>query len=96
MNYSDYQYHYIDDASTHQIFTGRGMLHAIVIGEAAAGTISVIDNTAGSTVNVALLKASLVLPDSIGGRILKEALQAPIKQIIKNAGYDDKEILSKI
>ena len=59
MNYSDYQYHYIDDASTHQIFTGRGMLHAIVITEAAAGTIKIIDNTTGNTANVATLKASL-------------------------------------
>ena len=59
MNYTDYNYHYIDDASTHQIFTGRGMLHAIVIGESAAGTIAIIDNTGGLTVNVALLKASL-------------------------------------
>ena len=59
MNYSDYQYHYIDDASTHQLFTGRGMLHSIVITEAAAGTIKIIDGTSGSTANVATLKASL-------------------------------------
>jgi hypothetical protein len=59
LKYSDYSKTYIATASTTQIFTGRGMLHAITIGETAAGAISVIDNTAGSTVNVASLKTSI-------------------------------------
>lgn len=35
---------------------------------------------------VALRNAVLNLPDTVGGRILKVALRAPIQQIIKNAG----------
>ncbi len=59
LKYSDYQPTYISTATTTQVFTGRGMLHSITIGETAGGAISVIDNTAGSTVNVASLKASI-------------------------------------
>lgn len=38
-----------------------------------------------------LYNASLVMPDTVGGRILREALKAPLKQIIANTGvnYDD-------
>lgn len=36
---------------------------------------------------VVLLNATKDLPDTIGGRILKVALRAPIKQICANAGY---------
>lgn len=56
---TDYKKTYISTATTTQVFTGRGMLHAIVVGETAAGAISVIDNTSGSTVNIASLKASI-------------------------------------
>lgn len=56
----DYLYNYISTATTTQVKIGAGILHAIVIGETAAGAISVIDNTAGSTVNIAELKASIV------------------------------------
>jgi chaperonin GroEL len=35
---------------------------------------------------VALLNASKVMPDTVGGKILKEALKSPIKQIKLNAG----------
>lgn len=56
---TDYQYTYIDSATTTQVFTGKGQLHSIVVGETAADTISVIDNTSGSTVNVATLEASV-------------------------------------
>lgn len=37
---------------------------------------------------VALSKASSALPDTVAGKILKEALQAPIKQLCLNAGID--------
>lgn len=50
---------YISTATTTQVKTGPGILHAIVIGETAAGAISVIDNTTGTTVNLASLKASI-------------------------------------
>lgn len=59
MNYSDYQYTYSEGSETIQVFTGKGQLHAIVVGETAAGTIGIIDGTSGSTVNVATLEASI-------------------------------------
>ncbi len=51
---------YISSATTTQVKTGAGVLHSIVIGETAAGAISIIDNTTGSTVNIGQLKASIV------------------------------------
>ncbi len=46
---------------------------------------------------VALIIASRGLPDTIGGRILKKALKAPISQIIVNAGVSDSDsILTEI
>ncbi len=59
LNTTDFQKTYISLATTTQVFSGRGTLHAITIGETAAGAISIIDNTAGSTVNLASLKASI-------------------------------------
>lgn len=55
----DYRCKYISSATTTQVKTGAGYLHAIVIGETAAGQISIIDNTAGSTVNLGALKSSI-------------------------------------
>lgn len=51
---------YITTATSTQVKTGPGILHAIVLGETAAGAISVIDGTSGSTANIATLKASIV------------------------------------
>lgn len=51
---------YISSATTTQVKTGAGVLHSIVVGETAAGAISIIDNTSGSTVNIGQLKASIV------------------------------------
>ena len=51
---------YISSATTTQVKTGAGVLHSIVVGETAAGAISIIDNTSGSTVNIGTLKASIV------------------------------------
>ncbi len=59
VQYSDYKPTYISSATTTQVFTGKGMLHSITIGETAAGAISIIDGTSGSTVNLASLKASI-------------------------------------
>jgi hypothetical protein len=55
----DYRVQYISTATTTQVKTGAGYLKAIVIGETAAGQISIIDNTSGSTVNLGALKASI-------------------------------------
>jgi len=40
--------------------TGAGHLWAIVVNTTAAGAISIIDNTSGSTANIGTLKASVV------------------------------------
>jgi hypothetical protein len=56
----DYKYAYISTATTTQVFSGGGRLHSIILGTAldAAGDISIIDNTTGTTVNLALLQAT--------------------------------------
>lgn len=56
----NYQYAYISTATTTQVAEGQGQLVRIILGETAAGAISVIDGTSGSTVNLASLKASIV------------------------------------
>lgn len=56
----DNSYAYISTATTTQVKTGPGVLHAIIVGETAAGQISIIDNTTGTTVNLGALKASIV------------------------------------
>lgn len=56
----DYKYAYIDTATTTQIFTGKCKLIKIIVTETAAGTITVVDGTSGSTPVVSLLKASIV------------------------------------
>jgi hypothetical protein len=54
---NEYSYAYI--TGTTQVKTGRGVLHAIVVGETTATALQVIDNTAGSTTNLGELKASI-------------------------------------
>jgi hypothetical protein len=53
------KYTYIADAATTQVATGPAVLRKIIVGETAAGAISIIDNTTGSDVNVGVLKASI-------------------------------------
>ena len=55
----DYELAYIDSATTTQVYTGNGRLVRIIIGETAAGAISLIDNTSGTTANIGTLKASI-------------------------------------
>lgn len=57
--YGDNRAEYISTATTTQVKTGAGVLHAIVVGTTAAGTIGIIDNTSGTTVNIGELKASI-------------------------------------
>jgi len=54
------QYAYIATATTTQVKTGAGILHAIIVNTTSAGAISIIDGTSGSTVNIGSLKASIV------------------------------------
>lgn len=56
----DYKYTYIATATTTQVATGNCRLIRVVVNTTAAGAISIIDGTSGSTVNVASLKASIV------------------------------------
>jgi len=56
---TDYQYNYINSATTTQVATGPGVLHAIVVGETSASSIAVIDGTSGTTASIATLKASI-------------------------------------
>lgn len=51
---------YISTATSTQVKTGPGILHAIIVGTTAAGSIIVIDGTSGSTPNIATLKSSIV------------------------------------
>ena len=55
----DYKYAYISSATTTQVKTGQGKLHAIVVGETTATALQIVDNTAGTTTNLAELKASV-------------------------------------
>lgn len=55
-----YNNEYISTATTTVCKTGAGELHSITIGETAAGTITVYDNTAGSGTIIAVFKASIV------------------------------------
>lgn len=55
-----YSYAYISTATTTQVKSGAGYLYAITVNTTAAGAISIIDNTSGSTVNIGSLKASVV------------------------------------
>lgn len=57
--YGDNAYAYISTATTTQVKTGAGVLHRIIVSETAAGSIKVIDNTTGTTTNLAELKASI-------------------------------------
>lgn len=59
-NSREYQYAHIASATTTQVATGRALLKAIVVNSTAAGTITVVDETSGSTPVVAVLKASVV------------------------------------
>lgn len=78
-----YQKTYIATATTTQVFTGTGVLHSIVVNSTAAGTVTVIDGTSGSTPNVAVLKASIV-----EGTYLYDCAVATGLRIITGAASD--------
>lgn len=50
---------YIATARTEQVKEGPGILHAVIIGTTAAGTIDIIDSVSGSTPIIASFKASV-------------------------------------
>lgn len=50
---------YIATATTTVVKTGSGVLGRIVVGETAAGAITIYDNTVGSGTIIGVLKASI-------------------------------------
>lgn len=59
-NTKQYQYTYIATNTTTQIFTGQGVLHSIVVGTTAAGSIIAYDEIgSGTTAIIGTLKASI-------------------------------------
>ena len=55
----NYKYLRISSATTTQVATGPCSLIAIIVNTTAAGTIGIIDNTSGTTVDVGQLAASV-------------------------------------
>jgi hypothetical protein len=51
---------YISSATTTTVKSGAGTLHTIVVGETAAGAITIYDNTAASGTTIMVLKSSIV------------------------------------
>ena len=76
-------YAYINTATTTQVKTGGGFLHAITVNTTAAGTIGLIDNTAGTTVNIGSLAASA----AVGTYTYNLAFQAGLR-IVTAAASD--------
>lgn len=77
MAYNDreWQYTYITTATTTQIFTGNGTLGGICVNTTAAGTIGVIDNITGTTVNVGSLVASVTPGTYLEGIVMSKGLR---------------------
>lgn len=65
MNRQEFEYTKISSASDTQIFTGRGLLHTVVVNTTAAGAINLTDAiltaSSGTSGTVGILQAS-VLP----------------------------------
>lgn len=56
----NYKYKYISSATTTDVLNGQGSIIRIIIGETAAGAITVYDEGTGGTTNViSVLKASV-------------------------------------
>lgn len=57
----DYKYAYIATATTTQVHTGNCRLIRIIVNGPIDGSINIIDGTAGSTTNVALVTTTTAL-----------------------------------
>jgi len=67
-NNQEYQYTSITSAATTQVFTGKGMLKAIIVNDAGTGgTVKIIDGTSGTTANIGTinLAATPYIPGDI-------------------------------
>ncbi len=57
-NDREYQYLNLNGSGTTQVFSGKGILHAIVINTVDNGTIKIIDGISGSTANVGTIRVN--------------------------------------
>lgn len=71
----DNTYARISTATTTQVYTGQAILRAIIVNATAAGTIGIVDNTTGTSVNVGQLKASVVEGTYEYNTILKKGIR---------------------
>lgn len=55
----DNKFAYISSATTTQVKTGPGTLHAIVVGTTTATALQIIDGTSGTTTNLGELVSSI-------------------------------------
>lgn len=52
-NNREYRYYYITGLGTVQVFSGKGVLHSVVVnGIGTGGTIKIVDGLSGSTANI--------------------------------------------
>jgi hypothetical protein len=67
---------YISSATTTQVKTGGGVLHRIILGETAAGAITIYDETGSGTDKViGVLKASVAEQEFDFGCVFGEGLK---------------------
>jgi len=62
-------YTYVTTGATKQVFLGRGVLIGIIINKPLVGTVKVIDNTGGSTANIATLASATNGTPTLIGKI---------------------------
>lgn len=80
---------YITTATTTQVLSGAGLLKALVIGKAiATGTIKVIDNTSGTTANIAIITFGAALLDDPGRVITFDRLISTGIRIVTDQAFD--------
>jgi len=62
-------YTYVTSGATKQVFLGTGILVAIILNKPLTGTVKLIDNTGGSTANIATLASGTNGVSTYAGRI---------------------------
>jgi hypothetical protein len=81
-------YTYITSGATTQVFTGQGILVAIVLNAPLLGTVKLIDNTAGSTANVGTLASGSAIGVTFSGQIVYNVVINTGLRIINSAAED--------
>lgn len=68
----NYKYTYITTAATTQVLTGQGVLVRIVINKATTGTVTIIDDVAGTTANIGVIAiGAIAMPIEYGILVTK-------------------------